>query len=199
MEVERAAEWRGATIDDFLRVGDVLIPRCGGDFRIEPGCLDLLGVPPLDDDVEEEWPDVKLVLIGSLFPDWLKDRIKQAVRQVLVPWLDDVRLNHLDHFQERRHADIHVPGTGLLSRLGQESVDTKVCRWSNLSRYRVSARELGVNRFDIWMQVNDPVVVGDLERSLFASQRRTRGLVGERCQHWRAETERGSPSQECSA
>ena len=109
VRVERRTERRGAGIDDRLGAGEVIVP---GRRRVvgHAGLGGQARVPGVADHIEEERPAIHLAVDHVLFADRRDDVVEHVLRDVGVPRLDDVGFDHRRHFDERRLADIDVPG-----------------------------------------------------------------------------------------
>ena len=90
-------------------------PALRGEARMPAGA----------DHVEQERPAIELAVDRVLLADRRDDVVEHVLRDVVVPGLDDVGLDHRRHFDERRLADIDVPGALLVLRLGDEALDAE--------------------------------------------------------------------------
>ena len=95
------------------------------------------------DHVEQERPAVELAVDRAFLADRGDDVVDDVLRDVVVPRLDDAGLDEGRHFDERRLADIDVPGALLVLGLGDEALDAEAFDRRDLV---VEARELGVHR-----------------------------------------------------
>ena len=118
-------------------------------------------MPAHADDIEQERPAIELAVDGVLLADRRQDVIEHVLGNIGVPGLDDVALDHRRHFDERRLADIDVPGALLVARLGDEPLDAEALDRGDL---RVEAGELRIDLRDVGMQVDDPLVIGGRQR-----------------------------------
>ena len=153
-------------------------------------------VPALDDHVEEERPDVELALVGRLVPNRRNQRIEQPRRQIRIPRLDDAGVRQLDHLQEGRDADVHVPGALLVLGFGDEAVDAEILGRRNFGIDRKHLAEVRVDVRNGRMELNDPVVIGDFEFAVVGRERRAHRLLRQRRQHRRAQPERRGAAQQ---
>ena len=123
--------------------------------------------------IEQERPAVELAVDRALLANRWNDVVEHVLRDVGVPWLDDVGLDHRRHLDERRLADIDVPGTLAVLRLCHEAFDAKALNRRDLV---VDTRELLVHPRYAGMIVLDPLVEGRRQRAVLGKGRSDAGL-----------------------
>ena len=162
MGVEHDAVGRGLLVDDLLAVRQQLVPGCR--HRSDAGRAALAGVPAHGDDVEQERPAVQLAVHRAFVADRGDQVVQDVLGDVAVPRLDHVGLNERGHLDKWRHADIHVPGAGLIARLGHEAVDAEALDGCDLEIEWRGLLERVVDLRQRRMQIDDPLVEGRSER-----------------------------------
>src|SRR5262249_34823143 len=141
-------------IDDLLGGGQEIVPSRGGGVG-HAGLARQARMPARADHVEQERPAIELAVDRALLADRRDNVVDHLLRDVLVPRLDDVALDHLRHLHERRLPDIDVPGALLALGLGHEALDAEALDRRDLI---VDARELGVHLGDGGMEILDPLI-----------------------------------------
>ena len=167
MGIESGAPGCCLGFDDFLGVGQEVIPGCG--CRI--GNASLAGdarMPAAADHIEQKWPAIDFSVNGAFLADRRNDVVKHIFRNVFVPWLDDTSLDHRRHFHERRLADINVPTALALLGLGHEALDAKAFNGCYLV---VDTRKPFVHRRDAGMKILNPLIEGGGERAVLGKGR----------------------------
>ena len=167
MRIEGGAERRGTGIDDRLGVGQVIVPGRRGRIG-QAGLGRQARMPRVADHIEQERPAVHLAVDRVLFADRRDDVVEHVLRDVVVPRLDDVGFDHRRHFDERRLADIDVPGAFAALRLGHEALDAETFDRRDLV---VDAGEFLVHRRDAGMKVLDPLIEGRRQRTVLRKGR----------------------------
>ena len=172
MRIEGRAERRRAGIDHRLRVLQILVPGRGRRLG-QAGVGGDAGMPAHADDIQQERPAVQLAVDRALLADRRNDVVDHVLRDVVVPGLDHVGLDHRAHLDERRHADIDVPGALAVLGLGDEPLDAETFDRRDLV---VDVRELLIDLRNTGVEVLDPLVEGRGQRA-----RRERAAGAEPC------------------
>src|ERR1700722_7686462 len=162
MGVERRAPGPRFRIHDLLRTCEELVPGCGRRIGQASLARDAR-MPGRADDIEEERPAIEIAIDGTFLANRRDDVVDHLLRYVIVPRLDDARLDEGRHFDERRLADIDVPRAFFILGLGDKALDAEALDWGDLI---VDAGELGVHRRNAGMQVLNPLVEGWGQRSV---------------------------------
>ncbi len=149
----RRSSWRAARYSS----------QVAGAASGKPGLRRQARMPAHADHVEQERPAIELAVDRALLADRRDDVVEHVFRDVVVPRLDHVGLDHRRHLDERRLADIDVPGAFLVLGLGDEALDAEALDRRDLV---VDAGELGVHRRDAGMQVLDPLIEGRRQRAI---------------------------------
>ncbi len=172
MRIEGGAPRRRPGIDDLLPGGQEIVPG----LRRRIGHARLVGdarMPAGPDHVEQERPAVELAVDRVLRTDRGDDVVEHILRDVVVPRLDDIGLDHRRHLHERRLADIDVPGALAVLRLGDEALDAEALDRRDLV---VDAGELGVHGRDAGMKILDPLIERRGQRPVLRKGRSDAGL-----------------------
>ncbi len=125
-------------------------------------------MPGIADHVEKEGPAIKLAVDGAFFADRRDDVVENIFWNVVVPRLDDIGLDHRRHLDERRLANINVPGAFLVLGLGDETLDAESFHRRDLI---VDAREFCVDGRNAGMKILDPLVEGGCQRPVLGKCR----------------------------
>ncbi len=133
-------------------------------------------MPGIADHIEEERPAIELAVNRVLLADRGDHVVDHVLRDVVVPWLDDIGRLHRRHFDEGRLADIDVPGAFLLLRLGDEALDAEAFDRRDLV---VDAGEFLVHLRNAGMKVLDPLIEGRRQWTVLR-EGRTDAVLGNR-------------------
>ena len=190
MRVEGRAEGRCAGIDHRLGVLQILVPGRGPRLG-QAGLAREARVPAHADHVQQERPAVELAVDRALLADRGDDVVDDLLGDVLVPRLDHVGLDHRGHLDERRHADIDVPGALAVLGLGDEALDAEALDRRDLV---VDVGEPGVDLRNARMQILDPLVEGRGQRA--RGERRARAEPARDADAGHAETGHQGARQE---
>ena len=116
----------GAALEStiFLRAGQEVVPGRGRRIG-QAGLAGHARMPSRSDHIEQERPAIELAVDRAFLADRGDDVVDHVLRDVVVPRLDDAGLDEGRHFDERRLADIDVPGALLVLGLGDETLDAE--------------------------------------------------------------------------
>ena len=137
-----------------------------GRVGIEPSSLDKLAVPALDDDIEQEWPGVQVIVKRRLRPHAWQELSGHVRRDILVPRLNDSLVDEAGQLDPRRHAHVHVPRARVELRLLDEVRHVDATRRSDHRGQSGGCPEDAYVHFtlDVGMKVDHPVLEDRRER-----------------------------------
>ncbi len=89
-------------------------------------------MPAHADHIQQERPTVELAVDRALLTNRRDNVIEDIPWNVIVPWLDHIRLNHRGHLDERSLTNIDVPGTLALLGFSNKAFNPEPLHRSNL-------------------------------------------------------------------
>jgi hypothetical protein len=131
------------------------------------------GMPTQADHIQQERPAVELSVHGALFADRWQDVIDDVFRDVIVPGLDDIRIDEGRHFDERRLPYVDVPCALLILGFGDKPLGAEAFDRGDLI---IDPGELGVHGGNAWMKVVNPLVERRRQRPIRRESRPHRGF-----------------------